>query len=93
MPGFAEAHGFDFPYLHDADQSVARAYRAVCTPDIYLFDADHRLFYRGQFDATRPGGDEADGSDLRAAVEELLAKAAAPSRDAPSVGCSIKWKG
>ena len=92
MPGFAKAHGFDFPYLHDADQGVARAYRAACTPDIYLFDADHRLFYRGQFDGTRPGGGESTGEDLRAAVEDLLAKAAKPARQAPSVGCSIKWK-
>ena len=92
MPAFAEAHGFDFPYLHDADQEVARAFRAACTPDLYLFDADHRLFYRGQFDATRPGGEEPTGADLRAALDELLAGASEPSRQTPSVGCSIKWK-
>ena len=92
MPAFAQAHGFDFPYLHDADQAVARAYRAACTPDLYLFDADHRLFYRGQFDGTRPGGGESTGEDLRAAVEDLLAKAAKPARQEPSVGCSIKWR-
>lgn len=92
MPAFAEAHGFDFPYLHDPTQEVAKAYGAVCTPDIYLFDADHRLYYRGQFDDTRPGRGESTGADLRAAVDDLLAKAAEPRRQEPSVGCSIKWK-
>ncbi len=93
MPEFARAHGMEFPYLHDASQDVARTYGAVCTPDIFLFDADHRLFYRGQFDDTRPRGGESTGADLRAAVDELLASAARPSRQEPSVGCSIKWRG
>ena len=91
MPGFAEAHGIGFPYLHDEDQSVARAYKARCTPDVYLFDADHRLFWRGQLDDTRPGGAEATAADLRAAVDDLLAGASAPAKQEPSVGCSIKW--
>ena len=92
MPGFAAEHGLDFPYLHDEDQGVARAYGAECTPDVYLFDADHRLFWRGQLDDTRPGGGEASAADLRAAVDDLLARASRPARQAPSVGCSIKWK-
>ena len=92
MPAFAAEHGFDFPYLHDEDQSVARAYGAECTPDVYLFDADHRLFWRGQLDDTRPGGGQSTAADLRAAVDDLLARASRPARQAPSVGCSIKWK-
>ena len=92
MAALAEAKGFGFPYCFDESQDVARAYDAVCTPDIYLFDADHRLFYRGQFDETRPGKGQAHGGDLRAAAEALLAGEAPPTDPPPSVGCSIKWK-
>ena len=92
MAALAAAKGFDFPYCLDESQDVARAYDAVCTPDIYLFDAGHRLFYRGQFDETRPGRGTAHGGDLRAAAEALLAGEAPPADPAPSVGCSIKWK-
>lgn len=89
----ARTWGYSFPYLVDADQTVARAYDAACTPDLYLFDADLRLYYHGQFDATRPNqGRPATGADLRAASEALLAGAAAPRNQSPSVGCSIKWK-
>ena len=93
MAALAEAKGFGFPYCFDESQDVARAYEAACTPDLYLFDADHRLYYRGQFDATRPRrGETATGSDLRAAAEALLAGRAPPTDPPPSVGCSIKWK-
>ena len=92
MAALAETKGFGFPYCFDESQDVARAYGAVCTPDIYLFDAGHELFYRGQFDGTRPGRGEAQGEDLRAAAEALLAGDAPPPDPSPSVGCSIKWK-
>lgn len=93
MAKLAEKNGFAFPYCYDESQEVARAYDAVCTPDLYLFDAAHRLFYRGQFDNTRPGRNEAaHGANLRAAIERLLAGEDAPVDPAPSVGCSIKWR-
>ena len=85
--------GYTFPYLYDADQSVARAYRAACTPDLFLYDADRRLVYRGQFDDARPRNDEpVTGRDLRAAVEAVLAGRPAPEDQKPSLGCNIKWK-
>lgn len=93
MAELAAAKRFGFPYLFDETQAVARAYTAVCTPDIFVFDADHTLFYRGQFDATRPRqGVAATGHDLRAALDALLAGNPAPTPQRPSVGCSIKWK-
>lgn len=89
----ARAAGFSFPYLFDADQSVARAYRAACTPDFYLFDKARRLVYRGQFDASRPGnGVPVTGADLRAAAEAVLAARPVPANQKPSLGCNIKWK-
>ncbi|MES1158282.1 MAG: thioredoxin family protein [Terricaulis silvestris] len=92
MADFAEAHRFTFPYLYDESQDVARAYQAVCTPDLYLFDAQRKLAYRGQFDATRPGRGTPTGADLRAAADAVLAGRAPSAEQAPSVGCSIKWK-
>ena len=92
MPAFAAAHGWRFPYLIDATQDVARAYGAACTPDFFLIGADRRLFYAGQFDATRPGRGVPTGGDLRAAAEAMLAGGWPPARPAPSSGCSIKWK-
>jgi peroxiredoxin len=85
--------GYIFPYLYDATQEVARAYRAACTPDIYLFDRDQRLVYRGQFDDSRPGNNvPVTGQDLRAALEAVLAgKPVSPNQKA-SIGCNIKWK-
>ncbi len=85
--------GYTFPYLFDADQSVAKAYRAACTPDFFLYDAGRKLVYRGQFDDARPHNDEpVTGRDLRAAVDALLAgKPIAPDQKA-SLGCNIKWK-
>ena len=92
MAAVAAEVGYRFPYLYDEDQSVARAYRAACTPDFFLFDADRKLVYRGQFDDSRPGGAEATGADLAAAVEAVLAGAPVPEAQRPSMGCSIKWK-
>ncbi|MCH7562789.1 MAG: thioredoxin family protein [Gemmatimonadetes bacterium] len=85
--------GYTFPYLYDADQSVAKAYTAACTPDFFLFDGDRQLFYRGQFDSSRPGNVvEVTGHDLRAAADSLLAGREAPAQQLPSIGCNIKWK-
>ena len=89
----AVRHGFFFPYLYDKDQSVAKAYRAVCTPDFFLFDKEMRLAYRGQFDASRPKSNEpVTGADLRNAADAVLAGTAIADEQIPSVGCSIKWK-
>ena len=89
----AETYGYSFPYCFDADQSVAKAYRAACTPDFYLFDADQGLVYRGRFDASRPGNDTPiDGADLRGAIDALLSGEALSSEQYPSMGCNIKWK-
>lgn len=85
--------GYSFPYLYDESQEVAKSYRAACTPDFYVFDADRRLAYRGQFDAGRPSNDvPVTGSDLRAAVEAVLRGGPAPEDQHPSMGCNIKWK-
>ena len=93
MAEVARAHGFTFPYLYDESQQVALAYQAICTPDFFLFDADRRLVYRGQFDDSRPKGDApVTGASLRAAVDALLAGRPMPAAQMPSVGCSIKWK-
>ena len=89
----SEARGYNFPYLLDADQSVAKAYEAACTPDFYLFDADRKLVYRGQLDGSRPGNDvPCDGADLRQALDAVLANEPVPAEQVPSVGCNIKWK-
>jgi peroxiredoxin len=85
-------HGYRFPYLFDQDQSVARAYRAACTPDFYVFDGQRRLAYRGQFDRSRPSNDiPPTGEDLVAAVDAVLAGRPVDADQAPSLGCSIKW--
>ena len=85
--------GYLFPYLYDETQAVAKAYRAACTPDIYLFDKDRKLVYRGQFDDSRPGnGVPVTGKDLRAALDAVLAgKTVSPGQKA-SMGCNIKWQ-
>ena len=89
----AETWGYSFPYLLDADQSVAKAYRAACTPDFYLFDATRSLVYRGQLDGSRPANDvPVDGRDLRAALDAVLAGDPVSEQQTPSIGCSIKWK-
>jgi hypothetical protein len=89
----AETFSYTFPYLYDQTQDVARAYRAACTPDFFLFDAERRLVYRGQMDSSRPGNDKAPtGEDLRAALDAALAGGAVSPQQKPSMGCSIKWK-
>jgi peroxiredoxin len=89
----AKSAGYLFPYLYDESQAVAKAYRAACTPDLYLFSQNRKLVYRGQFDDSRPGnGVPVTGKDLRAALDAVLAgKPVSPSQKA-SVGCNIKWK-
>jgi peroxiredoxin len=85
--------GYTFPYLYDESQEVAKAYRAACTPDFYLFDRDHRLVYRGQFDDSRPGNARpVTGADMRDALDAVLAGQAIREDQKPSVGCNIKWK-
>jgi peroxiredoxin len=85
--------GYVFPYLLDESQAIARAYRAACTPDFFLFDAARRLVYRGQFDDSRPGtGRPVTGADLRAAVEAVLAGRQPSAEQLPSLGCNIKWR-
>lgn len=89
----AEDRGYVFPYLYDETQEVAKEYHAACTPDFYLFDANRRLVYRGQFDASRPGNEiPVTGGDLRAAITALLAGAPPVADQIPSLGCNIKWK-
>jgi peroxiredoxin len=84
--------GYNFPYLYDADQSAATAYKAACTPDFFLFDADHALVYRGQFDSSRPGNNVAiTGEDLKAACDAVLAGQEVSADQKPSIGCNIKW--
>ena len=86
---------YTFPYLHDADQTVAQAYRAACTPDFFLFDAQRHLAYRGRYCASRPKLEvplPVTGQDLAAAVEAVLAGQPAPSPQLPSLGCNIKWR-
>lgn len=89
----AEDRGYPFPYLYDETQEVAKAYHAACTPDFYVFDAGRKLVYRGQLDPSRPGSDvPVTGSDLRAAVDALLAGQPPLATQIPSLGCNIKWK-
>ncbi|GAA3926535.1 thioredoxin family protein [Actinomadura viridis] len=93
LRGQAERAGFGFPYLIDGSQEVARAYRAACTPDFFLYDANGALAYRGQFDGARPRNEvPSDGADLRAAVDHVLAGEPVPEPHTPSLGCGIKWK-
>ena len=89
----AEELCFNFPLCYDESQHVATSFTAACTPDIFLFDKDHRLAYRGQIDGSRPGNTVAvDGRDLRVAIDALL-KGGRPIADQrPSTGCNIKWK-
>ena len=92
MAEWARREGYRFPYLFDESQKVAQAYRAACTPDFFLFDREQELVYRGQFDASRPGNDiPVTGSDLRAAVDAVLAGRPVSADQKPSVGCNIKW--
>ena len=85
--------GYLFPYLYDETQAVAKAYSAACTPDIFLFDKNRKLVYRGQFDDSRPGnGQPVTGKDLRAALDAVLAGKPVSEGQKASIGCNIKWK-
>jgi peroxiredoxin len=85
--------GYTFPYLYDESQKTAHAYKAACTPDLYVFDKDQKLVYRGQLDASRPGnGLPITGKDLRAALDAVLAGKPVSDDQLPSMGCNIKWK-
>ena len=89
----AQTYGYSFPYLVDADQSVAKSFEAACTPDFYVFDAKKTLVYRGQYDDSRPGNDlPVNGNDLLGALESVLAGNAVSEDQKPSLGCNIKWK-
>src|SRR5262245_50559685 len=92
MVAEAETRGYQFPYLYDETQDVAKAYHAACTPDFFLFDRDRKLVYRGQFDESRPdSGIPVTGADLRAAVDAVLAGQKPNEKQLPSIGCNIKW--
>jgi len=97
----AKLQGYTFPYLHDERQQVAKQFTAACTPDFFLFDASHRLAYRGQLDSTRPtrvasgvytNENEAHGHDLRTALAQVVAGKPVMGEQLPSIGCNIKWK-
>lgn len=89
----SEQRGYTFPYLYDETQEVARAFRAACTPDFYVFDAQQRLVYRGQMDDSRPESPvPVTGQDLRAALDAVLEGKPVPEKQRPSLGCNIKWK-
>ncbi len=93
MKAHAAAVGYPFPYLYDESQAVAKAYDAACTPDFYVFDKDNVLVYRGRLDESRPGNDAPlTGSDLRAALDTVLAGKTVSEKQYPSMGCNIKWK-
>ncbi|NOR23463.1 MAG: redoxin domain-containing protein [Desulforhopalus sp.] len=89
----SKTHGYTFPYLVDEQQQVAKVYGAACTPDFFLFDAEQKLVYRGQFDSARPGNNEpVTGADLSSAIEQLVAGKPVFMEQRPSMGCNIKWK-
>ena len=89
----AKKLNFDFPYLFDENQEVAKSYKAACTPDFFLFDQNKELFYRGQYDDSRPNNNiEITGFDISNAVNLLLQGEDAPKSQTPSIGCNIKWK-
>lgn len=93
MVAEADARGYTFPYLYDDTQEVARAYRAACTPDFFIFDRNLQLVYRGQFDASRPGSEiPVTGEDLASALDAVLRGEKAPEDQKPSIGCNIKWR-
>ncbi|SDT87512.1 Peroxiredoxin [Verrucomicrobium sp. GAS474] len=91
----ARTFGWDYPYLYDETQAVARAYKAACTPDFFLFDREHKLAYRGRLDGSRPRVEKPEpltGADLRAALDSVLAGKAPAAEQLPSLGCNIKWR-
>jgi len=88
-----EQFNYSFPYLFDESQNIAKSYQAACTPDFFMFDNQHQLFYRGQFDASRPNnGLPVTAVDMRFAADQLLTGKSSPTEQKPSLGCNIKWK-
>ncbi len=93
MVELSQQYAFSFPYLFDETQAIAKAYRAACTPDLFLFDNDHQLVYRGQFDDARPRNEEpVTGRDFIDALKALISGLPVPHEQKPSLGCNIKWK-
>ena len=93
MKQHAEDYGFNFPYLYDENQKVAKAYQAACTPDFYLFDGNLKLYYRGRMDESTPGNQiPVTGKNLREALDSLDNHQQPPEDQYPSIGCNIKWK-
>jgi len=93
MQEVAQRLGYPFPYLYDEPQEVAKAYKAACTPDFYIFDQEMKLVYRGQLDSSRPNsGVPVTGQDVRSALDNLLAGKPVDPHQVPSLGCNIKWK-
>ncbi|MFA5553715.1 MAG: thioredoxin family protein [Phycisphaerae bacterium] len=93
MAKIAKEQGFTFPYLYDETQQIAKSYNAACTPDFFLFDKDKKLVYRGQMDASRPGNNiPVTGSDIKKAIDAVLAGKLPDEKQLPSMGCNIKWK-
>ena len=93
MALLAKQYQFNFPYCYDESQQVAKAFQAQCTPDLFLFDATHQLYYRGRFDSSTPGNNQpVTGIDCQQAVQSLLEDNPRPATQHPSMGCSIKWK-
>jgi thiol-disulfide isomerase/thioredoxin len=93
MRELVATEGWTFPFLYDESQEVAKAFKAACTPDFYVFDGDLRLIYRGQLDGSRPGNDiPVTGADLRTCLDAIVAGKSVPAAQQPSLGCNIKWK-
>ena len=93
MKELASSESWRFPFAFDETQVVAKAFTAACTPDIFLFDANRELAYRGQFDDSRPSnGKPVTGADLRVALAAIVAKKPVSENQRPSIGCNIKWK-
>lgn len=93
MADEARSAGYEFPYLYDESQAVAKTYRAACTPDFFLYDNERRLVYRGQLDDSRPGnGKPVTGADLRRALDAVLGGKPVTGDQYPSIGCNIKWR-
>lgn len=92
MKQTAKEQNYPFPYLYDESQEVAKAYQAVCTPDLFVFDGDLKCVYRGQFDNSRPNKGKATGADLTSALDAIIAGEKVSEEQKPSMGCNIKWK-
>jgi len=93
MQELAKKKNFTFPYLYDETQEIAKKYKAACTPELYLFNKDNSLIYRGRFDDSSPGSNkEITGIDIRNAIDNFLAGKDIDEKQYPSMGCNIKWK-